>query len=739
MDMDVYEPVNARRTRPSAPSAPRIRRSYGLQDRIGDGISVEINEVRIRVRTLGRRKCPKPGPWNPPEGLIVLKKVRFFSTDEAGFEGSLEECWRYNKGRTADFFIFKKLTVESISFFLLPRFPAIPKTATPIPILAEAPMEMFLSVRKSLFDVNQVQAMEVDVRLDKAKFRIARGDTSYAHFVFFMVSLLDSFNSGWASTSTESGSITSQPNQPDDASSTERPRGYSDLLLRGPGSESLEQDTVEEVLEEMGDDSDSEDSGFDGGGSVAPDVVLPVVDELEMMVQPVAPVEETSHMRVVYVMTISSGEVKVVDDGIGGWMVSFNSLRMESIQKDRANAGESMMQIYLSYLDLKELDEKEDPVVMSVLLRPLYKSEPRWSMVEQDTAFPQMEPRGVRDAFGSMAEVTGGVYNSDFLCVKTISRYPPPPPPQVALAIEAHMERLNLVLDLDAWVPILNFLVHNMDARFLTGQWGPDVEGYAMFQLEDGGVMDFSLQSEGLTLFIPPHDRTTSYLSLGAFFEVYCGKTSITATQALPASFLDTAGFLDPRLNPGGSGTPTYGSGCDSSSAYLVPFRCQMDLSDLTLSAPHLSHDANKLTLVKPTTLSLLVSIDCLSPTPLRDPSFCSHHYFPMDKNATLNVSLGLGALNIFAHFPAWLAFADIVAGHMETIDQKLVLPRDTMERDEQESPGYLKGAALQLVLKICVLQVRHDPSPSGPPHSLHASLLHVLIAYSVVPSSSPS
>lgn len=67
INLDVYEPPVTASRRPAASDpvdgAPRLpqpsRRPYGLSDRIADGIRVEVNEVRVRVRTLGKRKCPK--------------------------------------------------------------------------------------------------------------------------------------------------------------------------------------------------------------------------------------------------------------------------------------------------------------------------------------------------------------------------------------------------------------------------------------------------------------------------------------------------------------------------------------------------------------------------------------------------------------------------------------------------------------------------------------------------------
>ncbi len=145
----------------AAAAAVTPPRAYKLTDRILEGMRVEIGEVRIRLRTLGRRKCPRVGAWSPPDGLWVLRKVVLSTVDEEGLEVvDLEEAWAYNKARLTrrrrarraaeraqqqqqqpqpqqhhqpkqrleeeeeDYFLFKRLLVESLAFYVLPRSPA---------------------------------------------------------------------------------------------------------------------------------------------------------------------------------------------------------------------------------------------------------------------------------------------------------------------------------------------------------------------------------------------------------------------------------------------------------------------------------------------------------------------------------------------------------------------------------------------------------------------------------------
>jgi len=358
--------------------------------------------------------------------------------------------------------------------------------------------------------------------------------------------------------------------------------------------------------------------------------------------------------------------------------------------------------MHMNYLDMKELDKLEEPVLMSTLIRPCYRPEPR-DHVCNDTTFPQMEPRSVREP-GEMPEE--GMYTSNILCIKVVSQYPPPPPPQPAKTMELHVERLNVVADLASWVPFMDFIIENVDVRCITGEWGPEVKGYAMLQLESGGVMDITMQSEGFTIMIPPSVHNTAGLSCGAFFELSCSKASLAITPSLPASLLDGPDFLDPALNKQGSGIPLYGEGPDCT--YLAPFRCRAEAMDVTLSGPFLTEEAQRITLVEPMSVSFLVSIDSLEPP--REGSPCDGHYLPFDDNAILNVSVGLSAVDVLAHLPAWITFVDVLFAQAEAFNRRRPLPRElspTVYQPPTSTPlAPLQGADLHAVFKVCALKV---------------------------------
>lgn len=213
LDIDLYErppheanPVTQpepepQQQPPQPPPAPP--RGYKLTDRILDGVRVEIGEVRIRLRTLGRRKCPRVGPWSPPDGLWVLRGVRLATVDEEWLEvGDLEEAWAYNKARLKrrrrqrqrqqpqqpeeeNYFLFKRLMVESLAFYVLPRRPAAHRYSQaggsggsgghgdggegggdgPRLLVPETPVECRFTVRRPLQDVGRWLGFEMDLRV----------------------------------------------------------------------------------------------------------------------------------------------------------------------------------------------------------------------------------------------------------------------------------------------------------------------------------------------------------------------------------------------------------------------------------------------------------------------------------------------------------------------------------------------------------------------------------------------
>jgi hypothetical protein len=105
------------------------RRSYGLLDRIGDNVTIDINRIYITFQSMGKFKTKRVGPWTPPALSMVLNNLRFVSVDEYGMEGSPEAVWRHNSRRwraeqslketrsdralrPKTIFIYKKLTMD---------------------------------------------------------------------------------------------------------------------------------------------------------------------------------------------------------------------------------------------------------------------------------------------------------------------------------------------------------------------------------------------------------------------------------------------------------------------------------------------------------------------------------------------------------------------------------------------------------------------------------------------------
>lgn len=193
----------------AAPSPPPPR-AYKLTDRITDGVRVEVGEVRVRLRTLGRRKCPRPGPWSPPDGLWVLRRVLLSTVDEDGLEvADLEKGWAHNKTRLKerrrrrllarkgpaadgqpeeeegedDYLLFKRLLVGSLALYVLPRHQPSSShrnsqaggesggkvdddgSGGPRLLVPETPVECRFAVRRPLHDVARWLGFEMDLQV----------------------------------------------------------------------------------------------------------------------------------------------------------------------------------------------------------------------------------------------------------------------------------------------------------------------------------------------------------------------------------------------------------------------------------------------------------------------------------------------------------------------------------------------------------------------------------------------
>lgn len=69
------------------------RGSYGLLDRIGDNITLEVNRIYITFQPMGKFKTRRIGPWTPPAISIVLNNFKYVSVDEYGQEGPSSAIW----------------------------------------------------------------------------------------------------------------------------------------------------------------------------------------------------------------------------------------------------------------------------------------------------------------------------------------------------------------------------------------------------------------------------------------------------------------------------------------------------------------------------------------------------------------------------------------------------------------------------------------------------------------------
>lgn len=763
IDVDLYEPwgtpqqEEATKPGPAKPNAASARRSYGLADRITDGVRVEIKEVRVRIRTLGKRKCPKPGPWNPPDGLLVLRGVRLFSTDELGFEGDLEECWRYNKGRKGarDFFVFKKSTVQSVSFSLLPRRrPAAGSSPPPpIPLLVDVPVETVICLRRSLHDVSVLFGVDVEVRLDRASIRLARADGSFAFLVSFLAGLGHCVSGSAAAKPSGDPLCGDGPDAALDGSYTSsRLRGHSEASASmggggrtasmeeaerdkeggqedEQGGEEGEEDEEEDDEESVG----SEDSGFSHGqqSSLAPDFSL--TGDLSMSIadddrqtasdeaslsyngapstaaagRPTAP-----HARVALGLCVSRGEVRLVDDGVGGFVLSLGNLRLELIHGEDMAPSEAITQAYLTYFELRELGADESPLLRQpALIRPHDDASASATGPGFDTVFPDCEPRGVRDTsdFPPSAE---GLQTCDVLCVKTHTlAFPALPPPAMSAETDVNLDRLHLVADVAAWVRLGNFITRHTDQRCLTGEWGAEVEGYVIQQLPAKGIRHVTLRSAGFTLHLPPGPSPADCaLSRGAYVELSVGKLTLGLSDALPRSFAAQDGFLDARLRDAAAHPPipTPQELQAQGSASLSPFRLKLTLADVSLTAPYLSGGAGPVTLVSPLSLAFLLSVDALCP--IFDPPEGTL-YVPLSNLSQLSLSVAVDTLAVQVHLPAWLALADSLLAHLETLHDRLVLPEAALPSPQ---PGggptpltyLLRGAGLHAVVKVCSIRL---------------------------------
>jgi hypothetical protein len=92
---------------------------YGFLDRVVDSISFQINKINVAVRTLGKAKTNKLGPWTPPVLFIEMLGSRVYCTNHNSVECDLEDCFRIRPTKRPMLFLYKKLEVKSLSLHLV--------------------------------------------------------------------------------------------------------------------------------------------------------------------------------------------------------------------------------------------------------------------------------------------------------------------------------------------------------------------------------------------------------------------------------------------------------------------------------------------------------------------------------------------------------------------------------------------------------------------------------------------
>eukprot|EP00897_Mesotaenium_endlicherianum_P010905 jgi/Mesen1/9843/ME000070S09124 len=110
-------PVSTTANTPSAKST-----SYGLADRIADGMTVEVGTVNLMLETRGGSKVSghADSSWIPPICNITIKNMLLYTTNQFWEVVGLNETRDFFSALKA-IYIFKKLEWESLSIALLPH------------------------------------------------------------------------------------------------------------------------------------------------------------------------------------------------------------------------------------------------------------------------------------------------------------------------------------------------------------------------------------------------------------------------------------------------------------------------------------------------------------------------------------------------------------------------------------------------------------------------------------------
>eukprot|EP01101_Sappina_pedata_P010017 TRINITY_DN6205_c0_g1_i1.p1 TRINITY_DN6205_c0_g1~~TRINITY_DN6205_c0_g1_i1.p1 ORF type:complete len:1208 (-),score=491.63 TRINITY_DN6205_c0_g1_i1:84-3707(-) len=139
--------------------------SYGMVDRIIDGIKIDVDMIHITVDTLGTIKAKVKPTWKPPKMILELSGVSFDTTNENWRAVDLKEAREYNKSGSEFVYIFKQLQIQAISVNIL-------STTECIQLLNNMPLAVNVTMKK-LQQENTLVGISAEVVLDKMKLSVS--------------------------------------------------------------------------------------------------------------------------------------------------------------------------------------------------------------------------------------------------------------------------------------------------------------------------------------------------------------------------------------------------------------------------------------------------------------------------------------------------------------------------------------------------------------------------------------
>ena len=93
---------------------------YNRSTRIVDGLSISINQIIFRINPTMTTKYTGNVYSEGIVGILELKKVNIFTTDEMGQKADdLEKCWSMNLNRKFDYITYRKILIKEMTFKLI--------------------------------------------------------------------------------------------------------------------------------------------------------------------------------------------------------------------------------------------------------------------------------------------------------------------------------------------------------------------------------------------------------------------------------------------------------------------------------------------------------------------------------------------------------------------------------------------------------------------------------------------